>query len=90
MGEPGAAEALQRLKHDEALLPTLLGQVVGAAYPGDAGADDQDVEVFGVGGNLGGAHDRDLSLKFPATPSRARAAAALIPINILSMISHQR
>ena len=46
-----------RLEHDEARARTLLRQVIGAADAGDAGADDQHVEV--LGGRGGGA---DLSL----------------------------
>ena len=45
MGPPGAAEALLRLQHDEARARALRAQVVGAADPGDAGADDEHVEI---------------------------------------------
>ena len=48
MGEPGAAEALLRFEHDEARAGALLGEVIGAADPGDAGPDDHDVEVLGL------------------------------------------
>ena len=52
--EPGAAEAFLRFEHDEARAGALVGEVVGAADAGDAGADDQDVEVLGLpGGVLG-------------------------------------
>ncbi len=46
VGQPGAAEALELLEHDERLLGALVLQVVRRADTGDAGADDQDVEVF--------------------------------------------
>ena len=45
---PGAAEALLHVEHDEGLAGTLLGEVIGPANPGDAGAGDQDVEVLGL------------------------------------------
>ena len=38
VGQPGAAEALLRFQHDEARAGALLGQVIGAADPGNAGA----------------------------------------------------
>ena len=43
---PGAAKAFLRLQHDKARARQLLGQMIGAANTGDAGADDQDVEMF--------------------------------------------
>jgi hypothetical protein len=43
---PGAAEALERLQRDEASVRALLGEVVGPADTGDAGADDQHIEVL--------------------------------------------
>ena len=46
--QPGAAEALLRLEHHEARARALLGEVIGAADPGDARADDQHVEVLGL------------------------------------------
>jgi len=48
--EPGAAEALLRLQDDEAAVGHLVGQVIGAADAGDAGADDDDIEMLGPGG----------------------------------------
>ena len=52
--EPGATEALHPLEDDERLLRALLLQVVGGADAGDAGADDDDVEVLGAHGCVGG------------------------------------
>ena len=46
--DPGAAEAFLRFEHDEAGAGALVGEVVGAAHAGDAGADDQDVEMLGL------------------------------------------
>ena len=46
MGEPRAAEALLRLQHDKARARALLTEMVGAAHTGNAGADDQDVEML--------------------------------------------
>ena len=46
MRAPGAAEALLRFEHDEARAGALVGQVIGAADAGDAGADDQHVEML--------------------------------------------
>ena len=48
VGDPGAAEGLLRFQDNEARAGALLRQVPGAAHPGDTGADDQDVEVFGL------------------------------------------
>ena len=45
---PGAAEVFLSLQHDETRARPLLGQVIGAAHAGDAGADDQDVEMLGL------------------------------------------
>src|SRR6185437_9170741 len=45
--DPGAAEALLRFQHDEAGARALGGEVVGPTHTGDAGADDQDIEMFG-------------------------------------------
>ncbi len=51
MGDPRPAEALLRFQHDEARARALLGQMVGAAHAGDAGADDEHVEMLdGLGG----------------------------------------
>ena len=47
VGEPRAAEVFQRFENDEARAGALLGEVIGAAHAGDAGADDQNVEVLG-------------------------------------------
>ena len=41
------------LEHHEARVRALLRQVVGAADPGNAGADDQDVEMLGALFGLG-------------------------------------
>src|SRR5262249_53606663 len=46
MGDPGAAEARLRLQHDEARPLVLMRQVPGRADAGNAGADDQHVEVL--------------------------------------------
>ena len=55
MGDPGSAKTVLRLQDDEACARELLREVIGAAYPGDAGADDQDVEMFR--GLLGGCRN---------------------------------
>ncbi len=47
MREPGAAEALLALQDDEARIRKLLCQLIGTADAGDAGADDENVEMFG-------------------------------------------
>jgi hypothetical protein len=47
VGPPGAAEAVLRLEHHEARAGALLRQVIGAADAGNAGTDDQDVEMLG-------------------------------------------
>ena len=44
---PGAADRVARLEDRVALARALGLQVVGGADPGEAGADDQDVEVLG-------------------------------------------
>ena len=46
VGEPGAAETLLALQDDKALVRKLLCKLIGAADAGNAGADDQDVEMF--------------------------------------------
>ncbi len=48
MRVPGAAEGLERFENDEALVRALLLEVIGRADAGDAGADDQHVEMFGL------------------------------------------
>ena len=50
---PGAAEALLAFEHDEARARALLGQVIRAADTGNAGTDDQDVEMLGAWFGLG-------------------------------------
>ena len=47
MGQPGAAETLLRLEDHKTRARKLRGQVIGTADAGDAGADDQHVEMFG-------------------------------------------
>jgi hypothetical protein len=55
VGQPGAAKALLGFEHDEAGAGKLHRQVIGAADAGDAGADDQDIEMLGrLGGGSGG------------------------------------
>src|SRR5579883_2124815 len=49
--EPGAAKALLRFQDHKARIRQLPGQVIGAADAGDAGADDQHIEMFGCGGS---------------------------------------
>ena len=44
---PGPPETLPRLQYHEARSWALLRQMIRAADPGNAGADDEDVEVFG-------------------------------------------
>src|SRR5262249_18538445 len=46
MRPPGAAEAPERPQHHEALVRTLLRQVIGAADAGDAGADDEHIDML--------------------------------------------
>jgi len=46
MGEPGAAEAFLCFDNDKARAEALFGEMIGPADPGDAGADDHDVEVL--------------------------------------------
>lgn len=46
MCAPGAAECFLRLQDDVARARKLLLDVIGAADAGDAGADDQHVEMF--------------------------------------------
>ena len=48
----GTAEGVVGFEHDEALARALLLQVIGGADAGDAGTDDQHIEVVG-GGRLG-------------------------------------
>jgi hypothetical protein len=52
---PRAAERFLHLQDHEARARHLLGQLIGAAYAGDAGADDQHVEMLGClrGGSKG-------------------------------------
>jgi hypothetical protein len=50
VGQPGAAETLLRFQDDEAAIGHLVGQVIGAANSGNAGADDQHIEMLGPGG----------------------------------------
>src|SRR6185436_4794642 len=45
---PGATEIVERFEDDELGAGTLLGQMIGAADTGNAGPDDDDVEVFGL------------------------------------------
>src|SRR5204863_826637 len=49
MGDPGSAKTLLSLQHDVAHVRALLDHVVGRANSGDAGADDQNVEMLGAG-----------------------------------------
>src|SRR5262249_11297811 len=44
---PGATEVAARLEDRVALAGQALGQVTGRPNPGEAGADDEDVEVLG-------------------------------------------
>jgi hypothetical protein len=44
---PGAADAVAALQDDVALARALFLQVIARADAGEAGADDQDVEMFG-------------------------------------------
>ena len=45
---PGAAEPLAALQHRDGLVRELGGQLAGRADAGQAGADDQDVEMLCV------------------------------------------
>src|SRR5688572_506653 len=47
VGEPGATEALLRLEDNVAEARTLLVEMAGGRHAGDAGADNQDIEVLG-------------------------------------------
>ena len=49
---PGAADAVAALENDETLARALLLQVIAGADAGQAGADDQDVEMFCWHGGL--------------------------------------
>jgi hypothetical protein len=55
---PGAAVAGLRLQHHEALVRVVLLQVPGRADAGDAGTDDQDVDVIvhGLHSKRGSSH----------------------------------
>src|SRR5581483_2583384 len=44
---PRTAEAVLHVERNEALVGTLLGEVVGGPDPRDSGTDDQHVEVLG-------------------------------------------
>ena len=46
---PRAAEGLQGIENDEALVGALLPQVIGAADARNPGSDDQHVEMLGCG-----------------------------------------
>src|SRR6185369_6813413 len=48
VGDPGPSEAALRLEHDEAGAWALPGEVVGSAHAGDAGADDQHIEMLNL------------------------------------------
>ena len=48
MGQPGAAETFLCFENDKARARTLLGEMIRTADPGNAGADDRDVEVLGL------------------------------------------
>jgi hypothetical protein len=50
VGPPRATAGVQRVQQQEAAVRLLLLQVVGGADAGDAGPDDQDVDVLDVGG----------------------------------------
>src|SRR5271170_4342971 len=67
VGKPGAPEALLRLEDDEALPRALLGEVIGAADPGDSRPDNDDVEALG-------AFRRRLHLGHRLDPRAARPA----------------
>src|SRR3954469_5926159 len=47
MRSPGAAKALLAFQNDEARIGHLLGELIGAADAGDAGTDDQHVDMLG-------------------------------------------
>src|SRR5438094_5530021 len=47
VGAPGAAKGLLGFEGDEAHTRTLRGEMIGGADAGDAGAGDQDIEMFG-------------------------------------------
>src|SRR5439155_23138601 len=48
MSEPRAAEAFLRFEYDKARAGALLGEMIGAANPGDPGPDDHDVEMLSL------------------------------------------
>jgi hypothetical protein len=59
VGPPRAAAGVERVQQQEAAARLLLLEVVGRADAGDAGPDDQDVDVLDVGGGSaagGGLH----------------------------------
>ena len=47
---PGAPKALLHVEYDEGFFRTLPGEMIGAADSGNAGPDDQHVEVLGTRG----------------------------------------
>jgi hypothetical protein len=55
MGDPGPAEALLGLEHDETGAGALLREVVRGADAGDAGTDDQHIEMLHLRARLRGA-----------------------------------
>src|SRR6266849_6083944 len=48
VGQPGSAKAVLRLQDNETCPRTLLGQMVGRAHPGNAGARDDNIEMLGA------------------------------------------
>src|SRR5690606_27778894 len=50
VGPPGAAEGFLSFEDDKRGAGPLGGEVVGGADTGDAGSDDEDIEVLGLGG----------------------------------------
>ncbi len=65
VNQPGAAIGFQGFEDDETQLGMLLAQHASAADPGNAGTDNDDVEVFhAIRGSVGGLGRKHLSLQF--------------------------
>ena len=86
VGQPGSAKALLRLQDNETCPRTLLGQMVGRAHPGNAGARDNNIEMPGA--VSGDRTDLLLNVHLPILLflfffillPRVRRPAALIPL----------
>src|SRR6476659_7931953 len=75
MRPPGATEAVLRVQHGERLGPTLVLQVPGRADARDAGADDEDIDVFAAARDCG-ARSHGLHFLLPMGTCRREALHA--------------